>query len=131
MWLLDTNIWIALLNGTAPEISERYRSHRPLELSYASMNKAELLYGAAKSSRREKSTMAVETILSPHAEVEFGSKASVIYGSIRAHLEKKGTPISGEDLIIASCALASERVLVTRNQDEFRRVPGLKVESWT
>jgi tRNA(fMet)-specific endonuclease VapC len=75
--------------------------------------------------------MAVETILSPHAEVEFGSKASVIYGSIRAHLEKKGTPISGEDLIIASCALASERVLVTRNQDEFRRVPGLKVESWT
>ncbi len=75
--------------------------------------------------------MAVETVLRPHTEIEFGSKASVIYGNIRAYLEQKGTPIGGEDLIIASCALASGRVLVTRNEGEFKRVPGLQVECWT
>jgi tRNA(fMet)-specific endonuclease VapC len=34
------------------------------------------------------------------------------------------------DLLIAAHALALDAVLVTANEDEFSRVPGLKIENW-
>jgi tRNA(fMet)-specific endonuclease VapC len=34
------------------------------------------------------------------------------------------------DLLIAAHALDEDVPLVTDNREEFRRVPGLKVESW-
>jgi tRNA(fMet)-specific endonuclease VapC len=34
------------------------------------------------------------------------------------------------DLLIASIALANNAILVTRNERDFRRVPGLKIENW-
>jgi tRNA(fMet)-specific endonuclease VapC len=52
------------------------------------------------------------------------------YGRIRAELEAHGTPIGGNDLLIAAHALAEQATLVTDNTGEFRRVPGLRVENW-
>jgi tRNA(fMet)-specific endonuclease VapC len=39
--------------------------------------------------------------------------------------------IGGNDLWIAAHALASNLILVTNNEREFRRVPDLKIENWT
>lgn len=39
--------------------------------------------------------------------------------------------ISTTDLKIASIALASQATLLSRNQRDFERVPGLHVEDWT
>ena len=47
-----------------------------------------------------------------------------------AALEKKGTPIGAHDMLIAAHARAIDATCVTNNVNEFRRVPGLKVESW-
>ena len=49
---------------------------------------------------------------------------------VRAALERAGTPIGAHDLLIASIALARDFVLVTRNNREFARVPGLRTEEW-
>jgi tRNA(fMet)-specific endonuclease VapC len=53
-----------------------------------------------------------------------------IYASIRAALEKKGTPIGAHDMLIAAHARALDAVCVTDNVAEFRRVPALVVENW-
>ena len=50
-----------------------------------------------------------------HAELRF---------VLRAH------PIGERDLIIASIARATNRILITRNRAEFARVPGLTREDW-
>ena len=52
------------------------------------------------------------------------------YASIRNVLERQGTPIGPNDTLIAAHALSIDAVLVTDNDDEFRRVPGLQVENW-
>jgi tRNA(fMet)-specific endonuclease VapC len=49
---------------------------------------------------------------------------------IRKDLAAKGTPIGGNDTMIAGHALAAECVLVTNNTREFARVAGLRVEDW-
>lgn len=52
------------------------------------------------------------------------------YATIRTHLEKACTPIGPNDMLIAAHALALDCTLVTDNDTEFRRVPGLRVENW-
>jgi tRNA(fMet)-specific endonuclease VapC len=49
---------------------------------------------------------------------------------VRQVLERNGTPIGPLDTLIAAHALSMNLPLVTNNQREFRRVPGLKVENW-
>jgi tRNA(fMet)-specific endonuclease VapC len=49
---------------------------------------------------------------------------------IKQDLTAKGTPIGGNDMMIAGHALAAECVLVTNNTREFSRVKGLRAEDW-
>jgi tRNA(fMet)-specific endonuclease VapC len=52
------------------------------------------------------------------------------YADIRHTLERAGTPIGPNDLLIAAHARALGLTLVTDNVREFSRVPGLLVENW-
>ena len=56
--------------------------------------------------------------------------AAQAYGPIRAALEKAGTPIGANDLLIAATAVAHGLTLVTHNTREFSRVVGLAIEDW-
>ena len=90
---------------------------------------AELRYGCAKSgSKRLLET--VENLLGELDVLSLESPADTEYGKIRAELERKGSPIGGNDLLIAAHALAVEATIVTANVDEFARVEGLKLQNW-
>ena len=52
------------------------------------------------------------------------------YGDVRSRLEAAGTPIGGNDLLIAAHAIVLDMTLVTDNVREFGRVVGLRVENW-
>ena len=64
------------------------------------------------------------------ASLPFDDRAAEAYGTIRADLERQGTPIGPNDLLIAAIGLASGAILVTHNSREFGRVAGLKTEDW-
>jgi tRNA(fMet)-specific endonuclease VapC len=92
---------------------------------------AELSYGAEKSQRPEENLRALEQFLLPFVVVDFGSAAASAYRRVRAHLERRGTPIGSMDVLIAAHALSLEATIVTNNGREFQRVPGLSVEDWS
>jgi tRNA(fMet)-specific endonuclease VapC len=48
----------------------------------------------------------------------------------RAELESQGTPIGSLDTLVAGHAASMGVTLVTNNERELSRVPGLVVENW-
>ncbi len=127
--LLDTNIWIAIAKGD-PSTLAKLRALRPAQVASCSVVKAELLFGARKSRRVAENLDGFHRLLEPFVSLPFDDAAADHYGLVRASLERAGTPIGANDLLIAATALAHDCRLVTRNQREFERVVGLRVESW-
>jgi tRNA(fMet)-specific endonuclease VapC len=72
----------------------------------------------------------VDALLSNLTVLALDGEADRHYADIRLALEKAGTPIGSHDLFIAAHARSAGLTLVTHNQREFKRVPGLEVESW-
>ena len=131
-YLLDTNILSDLLKNPRGKVARTISTLPTGEhdsLATSIVVAAELRYGAAKSgssilaARVNQLLNAIEILpLEPNTDVH--------YGRIRSELEKAGTPIGGNDLLIAAQALAINAVLVTDNVREFKRVVGLHVQNW-
>jgi tRNA(fMet)-specific endonuclease VapC len=91
----------------------------------------ELWYGVAKSSRPEANAAALVSFLNLALERwPFDEDDAREAGEIRAALARAGTPIGPYDALIAGQARRRGAILVTANQREFARVPGLKTEDW-
>jgi tRNA(fMet)-specific endonuclease VapC len=130
MYLLDTNACIHLLKDTSPRLLERSQQHDPSEIKLCSVVKAELFYGAQRSSQREANLSLLQRFFTVFESVPLDDESASHYGQIRVALEKSGSLIGPNDLMIASIARAHGFVLVTHNTGEFSRVTGLQIEDW-
>jgi len=55
---------------------------------------------------------------------------AIPYARLRVALERAGTPIGSNDLLIASQASALGLTIITGNVKEFSRIPDLAIENW-
>lgn len=129
-YLLDTNACIRYINGRAPKLRARLARTPRRDIVVSAITKAEMFYGSAKSRTPEESLRKQLEFLETVNSVPFDDDAAREYGSLRARLEKMGTPIGANDMLIAATALAHDLILVTHNTAEFGRVPGLTIEDW-
>ena len=131
-WLLDTNILSKVIKCPHERLGQRLRDlfeQQPGALITSVVVECELMFGAAR----------VESTVLPRKITDLLQFIPVLaltqnvvphYATIRAHLQRQGTPIGPNDTLIAAHALALDCTLVTDNEVEFRRVPGLRVENW-
>jgi len=127
--LLDTNLIIELLRGTAGAVTQRMdRFGRGLAVS--SISVAELEYGVEHSHDPAHMRSGLESLLSLLTVAEFDRVAARHSGQIRHALAEAGTPIGPYDVLIAGHARALGLPLVTHNTREFSRVPDLPIEDW-
>lgn len=129
-YLPDTNICIYLLTGRNPRVDARLQHCAAGEVGLSTITVFELAYGAAKSSRPDQNRAALAAFFLPLVLLPFDADAAVRAGDVRAFLERRGTPIGPNDLLIAAHALALGVPIATNNEREFQRVPGLHVENW-
>jgi len=129
-YLLDTNICIYLIKKKPMSVIHRFDDHQVGDIGISSITVAELSYGVQKSQRQKQNQAALLQFLSPLVIVEFNTDAAFSYGQIRVELESRGTPIGSLDTLIAGHAVSMGMTLVTNNEREFSRVPGLIVENW-
>jgi tRNA(fMet)-specific endonuclease VapC len=94
----------------------------------------ELLYGVSllpQSRRRESVERYIrDVVLQVYPILEYTLAAAEWHALERARLALAGQPVPFVDGQIASIAHVNGLVLVTRNTKDFKRFPGLGVESW-
>jgi tRNA(fMet)-specific endonuclease VapC len=130
MYLLDTDTVIYSLKGdTAVKKNLRDHFHDPLKMSVITL--MELYYGAYKSQKIASNLAKIKTLELSFEIIPISEESAEIFGMTKAQLEKAGLILDDFDLIIASCALTNNLVLVTNNVRHFQGIEGLKLTNWT
>lgn len=128
-YLLDTNIVIYVIKRRPIDVLSTFNLHAT-RMAISVITLSELMHGVEKSSQPEKNLRVVEDFCSRLDVLDYTPKAAQHYGAIRAQLEKIGQPIGVNDLHIAAHARSEGLIMVTNNEREFNKVPGLQLENW-
>jgi tRNA(fMet)-specific endonuclease VapC len=129
MYLLDTDTIIFSLKGH-PSVQRHLRKHFHDPMAISVITLMELYYGAYKSQKLTSNLAKIKTLENSVEIIPLGKESVEIFGICKSKLEKAGTPLDDFDLILASCALAHNLVLVTNNVRHFGRIEGLKLANW-
>lgn len=129
-YLLDTNVCVMYLNCRSLLVRQRLRAVDLKVVAVCSVVKAELFYGAWRSTNPEQALARQQRFLKAFESLPFDDRSAEIAGQIRAQLAASGTPIGSNDLLIAAIALANNLTLVTHKTSEFSRVEGLQIADW-
>lgn len=128
-YLLDTNVLSDLVRHPQGPVAARIANIGEDRVLTSIVVACELRYGAAKRGSR-KLTRQVDAVLGAITILPLEPGVDRQYAAIRTALEKEGTPIGANDMLIAAHARVIHAVCVTANVDEFKRVRGLTVENW-
>jgi len=130
-YMLDTNICIYLIKQKPEKVLRRFKNHSIGDIGISSITLAELRFGVEKSQQIQNNRQALEEFILPLEIADFDEKAAVIYGAVRAALEKAGTPVGSMDMLIGAHALSLDLTLVTNNVREFKQIKNLNVVDWS
>lgn len=135
IYVLDTD-HLSLYGRNHPKVIENILAAK-VQLTTTAINVEEQLWGrlaqvAEAKDGRSKSIAyryLVDTVmlLSECTVLQYDAKSDNIYQSLKAQRVR----IGAQDLRIASIVLACDGVLLTRNLQDFEKVPGLKIQSWS
>jgi len=128
-FLLDTNVVSNLIREPQGRVADRIKVLGENRVCTSIIVAAELRYGAVRGASRRLSAQ-VDAVLNVIDILPFDPPSDEAYGVIRTQLELAGTPIGGDDLLIAAQAITLGYTLVTDNEDEFARISGLRVDNW-
>lgn len=132
LYMLDTNICIFLLGKKKVTYFDKLDNIQKNghSIAISAIVLAELQFGVANSHRVEQNQKDLNLLLSRLEIMSYNDKCAYFYGELRTALKKVGRLIGGNDLFIASHAMAEDAILITNNKQEFQRVNGLKLEHW-
>lgn len=128
-WMLDTNALSDLIRNPGGPMVRRLAAEAPDAVCTSIVVACELRFGARRRASAAL-TQRVEQLLASIVVLPLDEPADEHYADIRAALERAGTPIASNDLLIAAHARSRGLTLVTHNLREFERVPGLKTADW-
>lgn len=129
-YLLDTDAFSAIVKQSSAGAARRLADLPAGTVAVSVVTLGEVAFGLRRRPVHQRVAARVEILRNTLAVLALGVDAVPHYAALRAHLEGAGTPIGPNDLWIAAHALAGDHVLVTNNEREFRRVPGLRIENW-
>lgn len=135
IYVFDTD-HLSLYGRNHPKVLENILAAK-VQLTTTAINVEEQLRGrlaqvAEAKDGRSKSIAyryLVDTVmlLSEFTVLQYDAKSDNIYQSLKAQRVR----IGAQDLRIASIVLACDGVLLTRNLQDFEKVPGLKIQNWS
>jgi tRNA(fMet)-specific endonuclease VapC len=129
-YLLDTCVISDFIKGEAGT-KVRLKQTPPIDIAVSAITVMELRYGLALNPQRaQKIEPVISSFLSSVTILPFSTLETEQAAQIRAVLKSQGQPIGAYDVLIAATALQHSLFMITANQREFDRVPGLQTETW-
>ena len=124
--MLDTDTCIYAMSA-----AEGFEPKLPLQECVISVVVlGELEWGVRRSQHVERNRAALGEWLAAVQVMDMNVDVGRRYGRLRANLAATGQLIGPNDLWIAAHALSLGLTLISHNLREFKRVPGLTVETW-
>lgn len=128
-FMLDTNMVIYTIKNRPSQVRDAFTKHAG-QMCISSVTWGELIFGTEKSSQPERNLTDIESMAARLEISPFDHQAATHFGQLRAELYRLGKPIGPYDMMISGHARSLGLILVTNNMKEFKRVPGLRLESW-
>jgi tRNA(fMet)-specific endonuclease VapC len=129
-YLLDTCVISDFIKGELGT-QGRLKQTPPTSVAVSIITVMELRYGLLINPQRaQKIESTIASFLTSVTILPFSNLEAERAAHIRAILKSQGQPIGAYDVLIAATALQHNLLMVTANQREFDRVPGLQTENW-
>jgi len=130
--LIDSSVLIAYERGGL-EVEPLLTGRDEEEFFLSVMTVSELLHGVHRASHADiaaRRSAWVEAVLERFPILEIDVPTARAHAGLWAELASSGRLIGAHDLWIAAACLAHGLTLITANQREFGRVPGLRLKAW-
>lgn len=128
-YMLDTDTFSYLVNGV-PQVLESYAATVEHDVGLSIISYGEVLFGVSKQKPSASKQKRIDYLLDQMPIALIDEDVARHYGQVRSALELSGKPIGPNDAWFAAHALSLGATLVTGNLREYKRVAGLKVQSW-
>ncbi len=136
IYLLDTD-HVSLSQRGHPLVSARIQAVGPTQLAISVITVEEQLRGWLAAIRNATTAQARVTAYEHlRMAVEYFASVTLLNYTVTADtlvvdLRRQGVRVGTQDLRIAAVALAHDATVVTRNERDFRQVPGLTLVDWS
>jgi len=127
-YMLDTNMCIYLMKNQPEEVAQRFARCYVGDVMMSSITYAELEYGVAVSANPEQERANLASLVEDIQVAAFDAAAGVAYGPIR--LATRDIRKDHLDKLIAAHAVSLKVIVVTNNEKDFARYPGVAMENW-
>jgi tRNA(fMet)-specific endonuclease VapC len=128
-FLLDTDAISDLVRHPRGRVADRIAQIGEQHVCTSTIVAAESRYGATRKDSA-RLTAQLEAVLGAIDVLALELPVDVVYGELRARLERAGKSMGANDLLIAAHALVLGHTVVTDNEREFSRVDDLQIENW-
>ena len=126
---LDTDIVIEILRGNETAVNKMETLPQETLINITGLTVYELYKGVLCLGSK-KLEEELENFIQSVEVLQLDSYIERKAGEIYAYLKKKGEIISDADILIAATVLENDSVLVTNNEEHFKRIKDLKIENW-
>lgn len=127
-YLIETDWAVHYLRGHQ-KIVDKIKAYQSAGLSISIITLAELQAGVYYSKDTDRARQGLDDFLSVVQFLPITEEICEDYGKEYARLRQAGQLIGDFDLLIAVTYLRHNLILLTNNEEHFKRIPGLKVES--
>jgi tRNA(fMet)-specific endonuclease VapC len=129
--LLDTDTLSEVMKGVDTDVQDNARQYLRAfgHFTFSLITRYEILRGL-KARRATRQIARFEQRCQQSVVLPITDEIIIQAADLYALLHQEGQLISDADILIAATALKHNLVMVTENVDHFRRIPGLRIESW-
>jgi len=127
-YMLDTNICIELMKNQPPQVLKKFETCFVGDVVMSAITFAELQYGVQISENPDQEQANLKELIEDIPVMAFETSAALAYGPIRS--ATRNSKRDHLDKLIAAHAVSLDVVLVTNNERDFSKYPGLTIENW-